>query len=170
MTSPLDIRAAVPGDIPVLHPLIERAYRGDSARLGWTHEADLVPGARTDRATLEAIVADPASRLLIAERDGHMIGCVHVADLGAARAYLGMLCVEPGLQGAGLGKRLIDAAETRAREAFHAARIEMTVIENRTELLAYYQRRGYAPTGEHRPFPVETDPPLRLVVLVKPLD
>lgn len=170
MTSLLEIRAAARDDLAVLHPLIERAYRGDSARKGWTHEADLMSSARTDRATLEAIVADPASRLLVAERDGQMIGCVHVADLGDARAYLGMLCVEPGLQGSGLGKRLIDAAEAIARETFHAAQIEMTVIEVRAELLAYYQRRGYVPNGEYRPFPVETIPPLRLAVLVKPLD
>ena len=56
------IRLAGAADLPQLHPLIERGYRGDSARLGWTHEADLIAGDRTDIATLQAIIDDPAQR------------------------------------------------------------------------------------------------------------
>ncbi|SDA29332.1 GNAT family N-acetyltransferase [Sphingomonas sp. NFR15] len=163
------IRTAVPADLPNLHPVIERAYRGDAARAGWTHEADLLDGARIDRAALAAIVADPAARLLVAVDGGEPIGCVQVSDHGGATAYLGLLCIEPLRQAAGLGRRLIAAAETTARDTFGAHRIEMTVIENRTELIAYYERRGYARTGERRDFPIAVQPPLFMTVLAKPL-
>lgn len=163
------IRVAEHGDLPSLHPVVERAYRGDAARLGWTHEADLVSGERTDLATLRGIVADPASRLLIARDGDTVLGCVHVAGKDGGTAYLGLLCVEPALQAAGLGRRLVEAAEETAREEFAADRVEMTVIDTRAELIAWYERRGYARTGERRDFVIAMDPPLFMTVLAKPL-
>lgn len=165
----LTIRPATAADLPALHPVIERAYRGDSARQGWTHEADLLSGERTDLETLQGIVADPASRLLMAETGGVPVGCVHVSDLGDDRAYLGLLCIEPGLQAGGLGRQLIAAAETLARETFGARVMTMKVIETRTELIAYYERRGYAPTGRRLDFPIPLDPPFFMTELAKPL-
>jgi GNAT superfamily N-acetyltransferase len=168
MSDPV-IRLAAPDDLPRLHPVIERAYRGDSARAGWTHEADLLDGTRTDLATLRTALANPAERLLIALDDDTPIGCVEVTDRGDGLAYLGLLCIEPTLQAAGLGKRLIAAAEALARDVFGVSTMEMTVIENRAELIAYYERRGYTPTAERRDFPVAVEPPLYMTVLVKPL-
>ncbi|PZU08710.1 GNAT family N-acetyltransferase [Sphingomonas sp.] len=163
------IRPATAIDLPLLHPVIERAYRGDSARGGWTHEADLIEGARTDLATLEAILARPDERLLVAERDGAIIGCVQVSDRGGGITYLGLLCIDPALQAAGLGRALIAAAESEAQATFRAATMEMTVIDSRAELIAYYERRGYGRTGERRAFPIPLDPPLSLTVLSKEL-
>ena len=156
-------------DLPRLHAVIERAYRGDEARSGWTHEADLLEGTRTDIATLMAIVANPGERLLMISRTDTPIGCVQVSDRGDGLAYLGLLCVDPTLQAGGIGKRLVEAAEELARAAFAASAMEMTVIENRTELIAYYERRGYERTEERRDFPIAVTPPLYMTVLVKPL-
>jgi GNAT superfamily N-acetyltransferase len=164
------IRLARPADLPLLHPVIERAYRGDAARQGWTFESDLLTGQRTDLATLSAILDSPADRLLVAERDGALIGCVQVTDKGAYNgAYLGLLCVDPSLQAAGLGRVLLAAAEALAAQTFSARQIEMTVIDQRAELIAYYERRGYVRTGETRPFPLDVTPPLRMTVLARPL-
>lgn len=167
--SNVTIRLAARDDLPRLHPVIERAYRGDSARAGWTHEADLLDGTRTDITTLEASLENPAERLLVALDGDAPIGCVQVTDRGEGLAYLGLLCIEPTLQAAGLGKRLIDAAETLARDTFGTSAMEMTVIENRVELIAYYERRGYVRTAERRDFPVAVIPPFYMSVLVKPL-
>ncbi|UIJ43965.1 GNAT family N-acetyltransferase [Sphingomonas cannabina] len=170
MSSDLMIRLATRGDLPGLHPVIERAYRGDSAREGWTHEADLLEDPRTSLDVLEGIIASPEQRLLVAERgDGTLLGCVSVTGLGGGLAYLGQLCVEPRLQAGGIGKLLLTAAEDCARSEFGADRIEMTVIDTRAELIAYYERRGYALTGERRDFPIPLDPPMFMVVLEKPL-
>lgn len=167
--SELTIRRAAAEDLATLQPLIQRAYRGDSARAGWTHEADLIDDERITMADLAALVADPRERVLIAFSEEAMIGCVRVSDRGDALAYLGLLCVDPDLQAGGVGKTLIDAAERTARNDFGADRMEMTVIERRTELVDYYRRRGYAPTPERRDFPVPLDPPLFMTVLEKPL-
>jgi ribosomal protein S18 acetylase RimI-like enzyme len=170
MSDTLTIRPATHDDLAALHPVIERAYRGDAARGGWTHEADLiVEGTRTDLATLEAILADPAQRLLVALVENGPIGCVQVTDKGDGLTYLGLLCVDPNLQAAGLGKQLVAAAEDCARDVFGARQMEMTVIDRRVELIAYYERRGYLNAGEKRDFVIPLDPPLFMDVLVKAL-
>ena len=150
-----EVRLARPGDAAALQPLVHRDYRGDSARAGWTHEADLLDGQRIDAADLESLIADPTQAVIVAEASGAAVGCVQVSDRGQGLAYLGMLTVDPALQGSGLGRALIDEAERVARDRFGADRMEMTVIIQRTELIDWYVRRGYALTGERRPFPAK---------------
>ncbi|NIJ18379.1 ribosomal protein S18 acetylase RimI-like enzyme [Sphingomonas naasensis] len=169
MSDGLTIRVATLDDLPAIHPVIERAYRGETARAGWTHEADLIQGNRTDIATLAAIVDDPTQRLLVAFLADATIGCVQVSDKGDGLAYLGLLCIDPTLQAGGYGKQLVDAAETCAREGFGARRMEMTVIDVRRKLIAFYERRGYTVSGEKRDFPIPLDPPFFMDVLVKDL-
>jgi ribosomal protein S18 acetylase RimI-like enzyme len=165
----LSIEPATHADLAALHALVESAYRGDSARGGWTHEADLVSGDRTSQEDLRQIIEAPGQEMLIARDEGGLVGCVMLANPAPGLAYLGMLCVSPRLQAKGLGKQLIAAAEARARTVLGAGRLEMCVISRRSELIAYYERRGYRRTGEMRPFPVVMDPPLALAVLEKPL-
>ena len=162
------IAPATPADAPALKDLLEAAYRGDSARQGWNHEADILDDERTSREELEALLADPAVTILTARDSEALVGCVAVTRKDAALAYLGMLCVLPTLQSGGLGRRLLDAAEDLARAEGIAA-MEMTVIDSRASLIAWYERRGYSRTGETRPFPVLRDPPITFVVLEKPL-
>jgi len=168
MSSDLPIRAATRFDVPFLYDLVGRGYRGDSARLGWTHPADLVGGERIDAGELLAIIGDPGQAILVAEEAGAVIACVQISDAGNGKCCLELLCVEPRRQAQGLGRQLVAAAEREAAVRFGATEIEMTVIERRTELIAYYGRRGYAPTGEKRPFPVE-GVQLPLIVLAKNL-
>jgi ribosomal protein S18 acetylase RimI-like enzyme len=147
------IRTASAHDLPALHALVERAYRGESARRGWTHEADLLEGARIPAADLAASLADPRQRTLVAEMDGALLGCVQVTDKGGGTAYLGLLSVDPERQAGGLGRKLVAAAEAEAVRAFGAVRMRMTVIRQRPELVAWYERQGYRRTGEEQPFP-----------------
>ena len=151
------LEQATPSDLPALHALIESAYRGDSARRGWSHEADLLGGQRTDLAGLEAMIADPAQHFLILRHGDVLQACVSLTDKGNGLAYLGLLTVDPQRQAAGFGRLILSAAEDYAAAHFAATRIEMTVIAQREELIAWYVRRGYALTGERRPFPA-TDP------------
>ena len=166
----ITIRPATPADLAPLHALVQRAYRGDSARAGWTHEADLVEGQRIEPDALAAILDRAEERLLVGERAGELLGCVQITNRGNGVGYLGLLGVDPERQAGGLGKALIAAAEREAATLFGARTMEMSVIERRVELIAYYERRGYARTGEFLPFPIPTTPPLRLMVLAKPLD
>lgn len=148
----MQIRTATAADLPALLALIHSAYRGESSRAGWTTEADLLEGPRTTTGLLAADLADPAVTLLVVEDGEGLLGCCAVTDRGGGTAYFGTFAVRPGGQGRGVGGRLLAAAEERAR-ASGAVRMEMSVIAQRDDLLAWYARRGYAPTGERRPFP-----------------
>ncbi len=169
---PFTTRFATIADIADLHALIERAYRGDLARLGWTHEGDLIEGPRTDAVTLTAIIADSATRMVLAQASGAIIACVQVSDRGQGLAYMGQLAVDPRRQAQGLGRRMIAAAEAVATGVFGAARIEMTIIAQRPELTAFYGRCGYALTGEERLMPPNigrVTQPLNLLVMARTL-
>ncbi|MEV5200004.1 GNAT family N-acetyltransferase [Streptomyces sp. NPDC053720] len=148
----LTFRDAADADVPALVTLIESAYRGDSSRAGWTTEADILQGRRTDPDGVRQVVEAPGSRLLVVERDGGLVACCQLEHRGEA-AYFGMFAVRPGLQGAGLGKVIIAEAERTVRESWGVREMHMTVISVREELIAWYERRGYRRTGELSPFP-----------------
>jgi ribosomal protein S18 acetylase RimI-like enzyme len=175
------MREATVADAAAVVELIESAYRGPGSREGWTTEADLLDGQRTDLdAVLTAIRRDGVWMLLAidpaAGSQGELVGCCQLERRSSHTAYFGSFAVRPGLQSKGLGRRILAAAENQARDAWGARVVEMTVIAQRTELLAWYERRGYARTGETRPFPYEDEraglprrPDLHFVVLAKSL-
>lgn len=145
-------RQAAAVDVASLHRLIESAYRGDTAKAGWTHEADLLGGQRTDPPMLRSMLADPAQTLLVAEDDGRLVGCVLV-EAREGYGYIGLVTVDPQRQAAGLGRQILAKAEQHIGDILRMDRARMTVIVQRTELIAWYERRGYADTGERAPFP-----------------
>ena len=142
------IRRASKKDVAALVELVESAYRGDSSRAGWTTEADLLDGQRTDPREVESVL----EHIVVAEDEtGQLVGCCTLVPR-EGHAYFGMFAVRPGLQGGGVGSQLLARAEELAREQ-QLDYVEMTVISTRTELVDYYVRRGYKNTGELRPFP-----------------
>lgn len=140
-------------DVPSLNALINSAYRGESSRQGWTTEADLLDGLRSDEPLISDALNDPDTTFLKYMEDGELLGCVRL-DKHGNKLYLGMLTVSPRMQGKGIGKALLAAAE---EEALHqgCTAIYMTVISIRTELIAWYERHGYLRTGERKPFITE---------------
>ncbi|MDX3452443.1 GNAT family N-acetyltransferase [Streptomyces sp. ME02-8801-2C] len=145
-------RDATEADIDALVALIESAYRGDASRAGWTTEADILDGQRTDPQGVLDVIKSPDSRLLTVEQDGRVVACCQLEHRGD-HAYFGMFAVSPTVQGAGLGKVVIAEAERTARETWGARAMHMTVISVRNDLIAWYERRGYRRTGEMSPFP-----------------
>jgi GNAT superfamily N-acetyltransferase len=145
-------RPATAADIPGLVALIESAYRGESSRSGWTTEADLLDGQRTDADMLGAELADPRVTVLTLTDAAGPLACAAVTDRGAGTAYFGMFAVRPTAQGSGVGSWLLRCAEEHAR-GLGAVRMQMTVLWPRTDLIDWYARRGYRPTGERVPFP-----------------
>ncbi|MEU2161236.1 GNAT family N-acetyltransferase [Streptomyces chengbuensis] len=172
----LSYRDATASDVPALVELIESAYRGDSSRTGWTTEADILDGQRTDPEGVRQVIGAPGSRLLVVERDGELVACCQLEHRGDA-AYFGMFAVRPGLQGGGLGRLVIAEAERLVGEAWGVSEMHMTVISVREELIAWYERRGYRRTGRMTPFPygderfgVPRRDDLQFELLVKHLD
>jgi ribosomal protein S18 acetylase RimI-like enzyme len=162
------LRQATTQDLPALKALVESAYRGDAARGGWTHEADLLEGERISAQDLAAQLADDAMRVLVMHDGDDLVATISITDLGGGAAYLGMFAVDPARQAGGIGRAMIAGAEDWAVRAFEAHTMRMTVISNRTELIAWYIRRGYVDTGRTSAFPVPGID-FSMVVLEKPI-
>jgi ribosomal protein S18 acetylase RimI-like enzyme len=153
----MPIFPAAHADLPAIADLVNSAYRGESSRQGWTTEADYLGGQRTDAETLARDLAEDPEAVLLTlrdEQDGPLLGCAWLEPAGKGAWYLGMLTVRPDMQDRKLGRTMLEAAESHAK-GLGARRIIMTVVQVRDTLIAWYERRGYAPTGETRPFPYD---------------
>jgi ribosomal protein S18 acetylase RimI-like enzyme len=149
-------RLAIAADAPALVELIRAAYRGTASYERWTSEEHLVRGTRTDERAVLAAIESAGSAMLLVEGDGHgPVACCRVADRGHGLAYFGMFAVDPARQGAGTGRQVVRWAELAASELFGAREIELEVLAQQELLRAWYERLGYAATGEIRPFPAD---------------
>lgn len=151
----MKFRRATAADVLAIVALVESAYRGEASRAGWTTEADLLGGQRTDPAAVQQLIDDPATHVLLVE-DGEagLLGSVTVTDEGerAAAVHVGMFAVRPTQQGRGVGRALLAEAEVLGRRLGRDL-ARMSVLAQRSELIAWYERRGYRRTGAREPFP-----------------
>ncbi|MCG6116818.1 MAG: GNAT family N-acetyltransferase [Aquimonas sp.] len=172
----LRFRFATAADAAAVADLVESGYRGERSRAGWTTEADLLDGQRTSVDGVLETLAEPGGHVLLGESAaGELLACAQL-QRGGQHGYFGMFAVRPTLQNGGLGRLLLAEAERIVRQDWGLATLRMSVIEQRHELIAWYQRRGYARTGEHLPFPYGDErfglpkrPDLRFEVLAKAL-
>jgi GNAT superfamily N-acetyltransferase len=146
------IEIAKQSDLKALYNLVNDAYRGENSKLGWTTEAHLLDGLRIDEETLLGYFTDPKVTLLkyIDEESGAIIGSVYLENQ-SPKLYLGMFSVSPLMHARGIGRCLLIAAEDFAPK-INCTTLKITVISTRTELIDWYKRRGFMPTGEIIPF------------------
>ena len=130
----MELRFAEKSDLDSLLELINEAFQV---------EAFFLVGTRLDAERI--LPYFEKGRFLVAEESGGLVGCVYVELRGEA-GYLGLLSVDPHSQKAGLGRRLVAAAEEFARE-MGARRMELTVVHLRTELPPFYRKLGYTEIG-----------------------
>ena len=158
-------------DIPALNILINSAYRGETSKKGWTTEANLLEGKRTNEEELTATILNPKNTILKYIENDQIIGSVLLVEK-EHQLYLGMLTVSPELQNSGIGKKMLAEAENHAK-AMGLPSIIMTVISVREELIAWYKRHGYVDTGEREAFPESeihvtiSETPLEFIYLEK---
>jgi GNAT superfamily N-acetyltransferase len=149
----LVFRAATSADIDAIVALVESAYRGESGLRGWTTETHLLDGRRTDGELVAELLLSPeSSAVLLAYSGAQLLACCHLEKHDHS-AYFGMFAVTPSRQNGGLGRQVLAEAERYARDVWRCTAMHMKVIDARSELIAWYERRGYQRTGEYSPFP-----------------
>lgn len=155
MEMTIAFRRAEVRDVPALVPLVESAYRGEASKQGWTTEAELLDGQRTDAQGVSQLLEAPDSAIMVAfdaAAPDTLLACAHI-QMHEDGCHFGMFAVRPNLQRGGVGKALLAQCESYAAAEFGAQYMVMWVIWSRAELIAFYERRGYARTGEQMPFP-----------------
>jgi predicted N-acetyltransferase YhbS len=153
-----EIRVAVSSDAAQITAVINAAFR--------IAEEFFVDGNRIAIEEVRQLFRKGV--FLVAGGEGRLGGCVYVEPRGE-RAYLGLLSVDPAQQQSGLGSRLMTAGEQFCRER-GARFMDIYIVNLRTELPAFYQRRGYFENGT-TPFPadVPTKQPCHFINMSKPL-
>lgn len=165
-------RTAYASDAQEIADLVNKAYRPEPGAAGWTDESHLLSGERVSAIQVGEVVARHDSIILLGLKDSAIVACVHVEKAGG-NSQIGMLAVHPRLQGAGIGKQMLAHAERHAVENFDAKKFLLRVVTGRPDLVAYYQRRGYQPTGVAISFPlaggvgIPKVPDLKIEVLEK---
>jgi GNAT superfamily N-acetyltransferase len=135
----LRIRTAGNADEEALAALINIAFRV---------ELPFIEGDRINPGGVREYMKK--GNFLLAQDSFGLAGCVYV-ELRGDRGYLGLLGVEPRRQGTGLGRNLMDAAETYFRDAGCVA-VDLRIVSERAPLPSFYRHLGYAETGT-APFP-----------------
>ncbi|MCE9578267.1 MAG: GNAT family N-acetyltransferase [Deltaproteobacteria bacterium] len=155
-TSP-SVRKATPRDAAALAALVNTAYEV---------EHFFVAGDRTNADEIAALARDGV--MLVLDRPGGGLAAAVMVKAVGGHGFLGMLSVAPGLQGQGLGRRMVAVAEAWCA-ALGCAEMTLEVVNLRTELEAWYRSLGYRAVGTapyvHRP----ALKPCHFVCLAKPL-
>ena len=154
-----NIRLAKTTDIQNIVVLINTAYRSNR---GWTHEHKMVAGQR--------INCDQVM-ILLAENHDQIIGCIGLTEFDDS-IEIGSFAIDPDQQNSGYGKQLLDFAEFYIIDTYQKKVIRMSVLNVRTELIAYYERRGYLLTEKIEAYPLDQNVgepliPLHLLILEK---
>lgn len=147
-------------DLDDILTLVNAAYRGIGAKAGWTSENGIVNGTRVDAASVESLLAQERTVILLMRPNttSAPVGCIVIQLDDDASCELSMFAIHPDEQANGLGRTLLTAAETYAyRNGMRLA--ELTVVHVRDTLIAWYERQGYRRTGATKPFPYQ-DPSL----------
>ncbi|MBL8517234.1 MAG: GNAT family N-acetyltransferase [Betaproteobacteria bacterium] len=147
----LNFRPATAADVPAITALTNLAYAGNSSEKAWTHEGTLFDEARTNDAEIAAHIAAPGAMFLLGF-DGDQLVASALLKFTDDAGYLGMLAVHPDLQTGGVGKQMLAEAEHMAIARGCTKMTMMVIATHRPELVAYYQRRGYALTGRYGQF------------------
>ncbi|MCI0449262.1 MAG: GNAT family N-acetyltransferase [Chlorobi bacterium] len=152
----IKIKLAKSGDAGEICTLVNSVYRGETAKKGWTTEADFIEGIRITAEKIKGIIEKKDNVIINALIEDKIIGCVHLEKRGNY-ALLGMLSVDVDYQNKGIGKILINECERYTKEVYNCNKIRMKVIGRRKELIEYYKRREYYPTGEREIFGASGD-------------
>jgi len=161
MTRAVEVRIAEREDAERITTVINSAFRGA--------EQFFIDEDRIDVATVLNLLY--TGKFLLAQNERLLLGCVYVEPrpLNSGRAYLGLLAVDPAHQQSGLGSVLMDAAEDYCL-GLDCRFMDIKVVNLRTDLFGFYQRRGYLESGTS-PFPtdIETKLPVHFIDMSKPL-
>lgn len=153
MSISFEIREAQSKDISAIENLIEAGYRKDEARLGWTHETDILSGDRLSEGEIAKTLDDVNSKMFVAidNSNENLIGVICVTKDNDWIEF-GKFSVKPNLQGGGIGRRLINHVENFVSEVWGEKRLKLSVISKRKELVEFYLRCGFKDTGQRIDF------------------
>jgi GNAT superfamily N-acetyltransferase len=165
----LQFRTATPEDIPTLQALIQSAFRAQDTRPGWIDNLGLSEKFKIETEEIKSILDKPDSKMLLAYAANSTnaepsmntiseeipVGSIGVSKRAGNLGRLFMLAVNPAYAGDGVGRQILDYGEDYCIRVWGCEKLSLNTLSVRTQLRAWYARRGYVETGDTVPFPVE---------------
>jgi ribosomal protein S18 acetylase RimI-like enzyme len=131
--------------------VIRAAEVGDvRAVLALWHHADAEPSHTDDVESLERLIAHDQGALMVAESDQQIVGTV-IAGWDGWRGSIYRLVVDPSRRRAGLGRRLVRAAEQRLATG-GASRLQAIVVETDAPATGFWAASGWEQQAERLRF------------------
>ena len=157
---------AAPQDLNTLLVLINEAYRGNHEN-SWTNESNLVSGQRISSEMLKVLIdqsnVEKSSEILYVAKAKDpkdceiLVGCVGIS-ISNTTIEIGTFAVSPQIQNAGIGTQILLSIEHLILENYpHIQTLRMWVLDQRFELIEFYQRKGYKLTGQLDDYPMEAN-------------
>jgi len=168
----LSFHKAELSDAAAIAELVNSAYRGETSRVGWTTEADLLDGLRITTPEVATLIRREDAFVLAGVLRDQVVACI-ACEHHENTAKFGLIAVKPALQNKGYGREMIQAAQAITAREWRVSGFYMSVITLRTELIEFYERLGFERSGQFEDFPEKPDlwqpkvQPLALEYLVK---
>jgi GNAT superfamily N-acetyltransferase len=135
MGGALAVRSAAMADASAIVALVNAAF---------AVEKSFVDGERTTLGEIQDLLHKGVF-LVVDAGDGTLTACAYLEQRGF-RAYLGMLSVDPGRQGSGIGGQMMAAVEAYCRTRRVRA-LDIRILSLRPELPPFYRKRGFVEEG-----------------------
>ncbi|WP_026803250.1 GNAT family N-acetyltransferase [Aliarcobacter lanthieri] len=159
-------------DVKTIVEIVNKAYRGEKTDKAWTSESHLLSGKRLNDKMLEGILKEPNTKTYIVKNIDKIVGTIQT-KLENDAIHIGLFAIDTSMQSSGIGKRLLEFAESTSSKLWNKNIFFMEVISSRKDLIAYYNRRDYKSTDSYIEFPKSElwstliDDELKLLVLKK---
>ena len=157
MSNNYHFRIATTDDAPRLQSLIEAAFRFTDASIEWIGSPELAETFTMDISVINERIGSADNVFLIAsdQPNGTAIACVNVYKKEPGYGRIALLAVDPKIQRGGLGRVLMNKAEEYLVKEFGAKKMGLNALETRKGLIEWYERKGYARTGDVTKIPVD---------------
>jgi predicted N-acetyltransferase YhbS len=156
MVNTVAIRTATADDVPRIVALLNAAF---------AMERDFIDKDRTSIPEIERYMTT-GTFSVVDHAAGGLASCMYLEQRGN-RMYLGMLAVAPGLQGSGLGRRMMDEADRQAR-ARGCRALDIRIVDRRTELPPFYRKLGFVDNGTEPLVEPKLTKPAHFIRMTKP--
>ena len=139
----VDVREATDGDLERVHGIAVAAWEAAHEPIVGAEAVAPFLEAHYDRESFEPYLSADRSLLAVAEDDG-VVGFVSVSpdEDCPERFDLGRLYVDPGRWGEGVGRRLLEHAESAVAER-GGERVQLGVMAENDRAVAFYEAAGY---------------------------
>jgi ribosomal protein S18 acetylase RimI-like enzyme len=144
----MNVREATDGDIDAIRRIAERSWEVDYPAILTRETTEEAVAEWYDADSIAEAIAEGRTELLVAERDGEVVGFAHATwNASEGAAYILRLYVHPDHRSRGVGAELLERTR-KGLFGYGIDRIHAMVLAENEPGNAFYERFGFERAGE----------------------